>query len=216
MNLKAYASRDEWLKGRKRRIGGSDAAATIGASPYMTNVDLWEIKTGRKKHADISENDLVRYGTEAEEHLRELFKLDFPEYEVCYKPNNLWTSEQVPFAHASLDGWLIDKNGRCGILEIKTATITSALHRAKWNGQIPQNYYCQALHYMIVTGFEFVILKAQLKTQWPGQLPRLRTEHYQIERSEVQEDIEELYKAEKRFWEYVESDTRPPLILPNI
>lgn len=216
MTLQTYGSREEWLKGRKGRIGGSDAAATVGANPYMTNVQLWEIKTGRRQQSDISDNPLVRYGTEAEDHLRELFRLDFPDYEVFYKENNLWTNDKYPFAHASLDGWLIDKNGRCGILEIKTATITSALHRAKWNGQIPQNYYCQALHYMIVTGFEFVILKAQLKTQWPGQLPSLRTEHYQIERSEVQEDIKELYKAEKQFWEYVESDTRPPLILPNI
>lgn len=216
MILKTYGSREEWLQGRQGRIGGSDAAATVGASPYMTNVQLWEIKTGRRQQADISDNPLVWYGTHAEDHLRELFRLDFPDYEVFYKENNLWASEECPFAHASLDGWLKDGHGRNGILEIKTATITSAVQRAKWKDSIPQNYYCQVIHYLMVTGFEFAILKAQLKNEWPGQLPSLQTEHYLIERSEVQADIDYLREAEERFWYYVQKDKRPPLILPEI
>ena len=216
MRLQTYGSREEWLNGRRGRIGGSDAAAVVGASPYMTNVQLWEIKTGRRQQADISDSPLVWYGTHAEDHLRELFRLDFPDYEVFYRENNLWTSEECPFAHASLDGWLKDGQGRNGILEIKTATITSAVQRAKWDNQIPQNYYCQVLWYMMVTGFDFAILKSQLKTEWPGQLPSLRTEHYLIERSEVQQDIDYLREAGERFWYYVQKDKRPPLILPEI
>ena len=216
MRLQTYGSREEWLQGRLGRIGGSDAAATVGASPYMTNVQLWEIKTGRRRQNDISENPLVRYGTEAEYHLRELFRLDFPDYEVFYLENNMWSNEKYPFAHASLDGWLKDGKGRNGILEIKTATITSAVQRAKWKDQIPQNYYIQVLHYLMVTDCEFAILKAQLKSEWPGQLPSLRTEHYLIERSEVERDIDYLREAEERFWSYVEKDKRPPLILPEI
>lgn len=216
MKWKAYGSREEWLQGRKGRIGGSDAAAVVGASPYMSNTDLWEIKTGMAKQADISANELVRYGTQAEDHLREMFKLDFPDYEVFYEPNNLWLSAEVPFAHASLDGWLIDDKGRNGILEIKTATITSAVQRDKWNDKIPQQYYCQVLHYLMVTGFEFAILKAQLKTQWPGQLPEAKIKHYLIERQEVEGDIELLRNAEEKFWGYVQSGKRPPTILPEI
>lgn len=216
MTLETYGSREEWLQGRRGRIGGSDAAATVGASPYMTNVQLWEIKTGRRQQADISNNPLVWYGTHAEDHLRELFRLDFPDYEVYYKENNLWTNEKYPFAHASLDGWLKDDKGRNGIFECKTATITSAVQRAKWKDQIPQQYFCQVCHYLMVAEFDFAILKAQLKTEWPGQLPSLRTEHYLIERSEVQQDIDYLRDAEDRFWYYVQKDKRPPLILPEI
>lgn len=216
MRLQTYGSREEWLQGRRGRIGGSDAAATVGASPYMTNVELWEIKTGRRLQTDISNNPLVWYGAHAEDHLRELFRLDFPDYEVFYLENNLWTSEEYPFAHASLDGWIKDGQGRNGILEIKTATITSAVQRAKWQDGIPQQYYCQVCHYLMVTEFDFAILKAQLKTEWTGQLPSLRTEHYLIERSEVQQDIDYLREAEERFWYYVQKDKRPPLILPEI
>lgn len=215
MRLQTYGSREEWLNGRRGRIGGSDAAATVGASPYMTNVELWEIKTGRRQQADISENPLVIYGTEAEDHLRELFRLDFPDYEVFYLENNLWINDKFPFAHASLDGWLKDGQGRNGILEIKTATITSAVQRAKWKDGIPQNYYCQVLWYMMVTEFDFAVLKAQLKYDFHGDV-FLQTKHYFIERSEVEEDIEFLRQAAEKFWTYVQQDKRPPLILPEI
>ena len=216
MRLLTYGSHEEWLQGRQGRIGGSDAAAIVGASPYMTNEQLWEIKTGRRQQNDISDNPLVRYGTEAEEHLRELFRLDFPDYEVFNLENNLWTNDKFPFAHASLDGGLTDDKGRKGIPEIKTATITSSVQRAKWKDQIPQQYFCQVCHYLMVTEFDFAILKAQLKTEWPGQFPSLRTEHYLIERSEVQQDIDYLQEAEERFWSYIKKDKRPPLILPEI
>ena len=40
-------SRGDWLKQRSSRIGGSDAAAVLGKSPWKTNQRLWEEKTGR-------------------------------------------------------------------------------------------------------------------------------------------------------------------------
>ena len=43
------SNHEEWLKNRKNGIGGSEIAAAIGKNPYMTNVELWELKTGRKK-----------------------------------------------------------------------------------------------------------------------------------------------------------------------
>jgi putative phage-type endonuclease len=40
-------SRDDWLSVRRNGIGGSDAAAAVGLSPYMSSLELWLIKTGR-------------------------------------------------------------------------------------------------------------------------------------------------------------------------
>lgn len=40
-------SREDWLSVRKHGIGGSDAAAAVGLSPYMSPLELWLIKTGR-------------------------------------------------------------------------------------------------------------------------------------------------------------------------
>ena len=99
-------NRAEWLEQRKGRIGGSEAACIVGMNPYQTNVELWEYKTGRRIAEDISDKPFVKYGTNAEEYLRELFKLDYPQYNAHYVDNNMWLNEKYPFAHASLDGWL--------------------------------------------------------------------------------------------------------------
>lgn len=214
-NPRLYECRDDWLLARSRRIGGSDAAAVIGKSPYMTNERLWEIKTGRRPQPDISDDAAVWYGTEAETHLRELFKLDFPEYRVNYEPYNMFVNEETPWAHASLDGWLV-KDGRTGILEIKTAFVNSKLQADLWSDRIPDQYYCQLLHYLMVTGFDFAILKAQLKHQIGDELPYLQTRHYMIERSEVEGDIEYLKEAEREFWRCIKEDRRPATILPEI
>lgn len=208
--------RKTWLEERKKGLGGSDAAAVLGLNPYMTNVDLWKIKTGRKVQEDISEKPFVKYGTEAEKHLIALFALDFPQYEVIHTDNDLIRHPQYEFLHASLDGRLIEKaTGRRGILEIKTTNILQSMQNEKWNDAIPQNYFCQVLHYLNVTGFDFAILKAQLKTEWQNEI-RLTTRHYFFERKDFEEDIKVLEDAELKFWQHVANDTEPNLILPAI
>ena len=208
-------SRDEWLHARGKRIGGSDAASIINCNPYMTNADLWDIKTGRKAQEDISDKPYVKYGTEAEKYLRELFKLDYPEYTVFYEENNLFLNDRYPWAHASLDGWLKDEKGRLGIWECKTTEIRNASGWDKWDQTIPDNYFCQVLHYMAVVEAEFVVLKAQIKYMFQGET-RAQIRHYFMDRSEVADQIEYLVNAEKEFWNLIESDERPALFLPEI
>lgn len=215
---------EDWLQARAGRIGGSDASAIVGMNPYMTNIELWQIKTGQLVPEDISEKPYVKYGTQAEMHLRELFALDFPEYKVEYIENNMFLNDKFPFAHASLDGWLTEEvivnDGseiitRKGILEIKTTNILQSMQKEKWDRRIPDNYYIQILHYLMVTEFDFVVLKAQLKSEFKGEI-YLQTKHYKIERSEVEEDIKFLESSEKKFWKQVQERKRPALILPAI
>lgn len=207
------ASRADWLKHRTG-IGGSDAAAVIGMHPYMSNVDLFKIKTGQMEHT-IADAKAVEYGTNAEPLLRALFALDFPQFKVDYAENNMWHNGKYPFAHASLDGWLTDEQGHKGILEIKTANIMQSAQRAKWDDKIPDNYYCQILHYLAVTEFDFACLKAQLKTEYGGEV-RLQTKHYWIERAEVGQDIDYLMEREAEFAKCLEKEQCPSLILPKI
>ena len=214
VTMKTLASHEEWLASRKK-IGGSDAACILGLNPYKSNIELFDIKTGRAEQEDISDKPYVKYGTEAEEHLRELFKLDFPQYQVDYVENNMLTNDKYPFAHASLDGWITDENGRKGVWECKTTEIINPSQKAKWDNAIPDNYYIQVLHYLMVTEFDFAILKAQLKYRHNDEI-WLITKHYHIERSEVEEDIQYLAEKEKEFWGYIERNERPPLILPDI
>ena len=215
VKMLTFPSRAEWLKARKNYIGGSDASAVVGMNGYKSNVDLWLEKTGQIIPEDISDKPYVQYGHDAEPLLRELFKLDYPEYQVFYEENNMFLNDKYPWGHYSADGWLIDKDGRKGILEIKTTEILQSQQKEKWNKQLPDNYYIQTLHGLMIMEADFVILKAQLKTVFDG-IPYLQTKHYPIERAEVEEDIRYLAREESTFWRYVEQGKQPPLKLPNI
>ena len=215
VKMTVLKDREAWLKNRTRGIGGSDISAVVGLNPYKSNVDLWLEKTGQITPEDISDKDYVKYGTEAERHLRELFKLDFPQYTVDYVENNSFTNSKYPWAVASLDGWLTDENGRRGIWECKTTNILQSMQKEKWNNQIPMSYYCQVLFYMAVYEADFCVLKAQLKTMFNG-VPYIQTKHYFIERSEVQDDIDYLMRKGSEFWESLQSGQCPALVLPAI
>ena len=209
--------RKEWLQERLSGIGGSDASAVIGRNPYMSNVELWEIKTGLVIPEDIGDKPYVRYGVEAEPYLRAMFALDYPQYEVSYKDFDLIRHPEYPFIFATLDGRLIEKStGRKGVLEIKTTEILKSMQKEKWRDAVPDNYYCQVLWALLATGFEFIELKAQLKYQIEDTV-YLQTKHYHIERSEVEKDIEYLKEKAIYFWnENVLKKKKPSLILPPI
>lgn len=209
------SSREEWLKHRMQGIGGSEISAVVGLNPYMSNVDLWELKTGAVEPEDISDKPYIKYGTQAEPLLRELFKLDFPQYEVFYEENNSFRNSKFPWALASLDGWIRDENGRVGVWECKTTNILQSMQKEKWNHQIPSNYYCQVLFYMAVIEADFAVLKAQMKTEFNG-IPYLQTRHYFIERADVQEDMDYLMEKGAEFWESVKNKEKPGLLLPEI
>ena len=215
VHMKVLSNKEEWLKHRQNTLGGSEASAVVGMNPYKTNVDLWMEKTGLIVPEDISDKPYVKYGTEAEPLLRELFKLDFPQYEVFYTENNMFLNEKYPWGHYSADGWLKDENGRTGILEIKTTEILQSMQKEKWKDKLPDNYYIQLLHGFLIMEADFAVLKAQLKTVFDG-VPYLQTKHYTIERSEVEEDIQYLAKEEERFWQQVQNRQKPALILPEI
>lgn len=204
-----------WLKARTYGIGGSDASAILGMNPYKTNIELFEEKTGHRIPEDISDKPYVKYGTAAEPLIRQLFALDYPEYEISYRENRILRNKANPYMQASLDGELTDQAGRKGILEIKTCNILHPSQQEKWKDRIPDNYYIQVLHYLLVTGYQFVVLRAHLISAW-GQDKRTTAKHYFIERSEVENDLDMLANEERKFWGCVESKRKPPLILPEI
>lgn len=219
IDVKRYKTETEWLEARTSYIGGSDAACIIGFNPWKSNIELWREKTGRKQPDDISDNEAVKFGKEAEEHLRELFALDYRAagYLVLYEPLNMWTNTKYPWAHASLDGWILDESGnfeKRGILEIKTATINSASQARKWQNGIPDNYFVQILHYLAVTGSDFAILSAYLRYEIEGEEIEARIRRYRLERdAEVQKQIDYLMEKERLFSEHIKNDTEPPLVL---
>ncbi len=202
----------KWLEARKAGIGASDAASVIGMNPWKTNIELWEEKTGLVIPEDISDKPVVKYGNDAEGLLRELFILDHPQFDVKYEEYKMFYHKKYPFLFATLDGWIEGK--RNGVLEIKTTQIMNPMQWAKWKDGIPDNYYIQCLHQLLVTGFDFAILKAQIKHGY--ETVKLTTKHYTIDRKDVLDDMGYLLEAEIKFWDQVQKKEKPALILPAI
>lgn len=204
-----------WLKARTYGIGGSDASAIVGKNPYKTNIDLFEEKIGRKGNTILwisqsKDSSDMRFCQSSKTNIGLVRNILRYFYE-----NRILRSKQYPFLQASLDGELEDENGRKGILEIKTTNILQSMQYEKWKDRIPDNYYIQVLHYLLVTGYDFVVLRAYLMSEW-GNEKRATVKDYTIERSEVEEDLKFLLTEEQKFWKYVESGRKPPLLLPEI
>jgi putative phage-type endonuclease len=212
--MKRFPTKEAWKNARTDRVGGSEAAALVGLNPWLNNVELWKIKTGRMVPPEVK-NSAVAYGTKAEPLIRQFFALDNPQLVVDYVDNNMWINDDYPFAHASLDGWLTDEQGRKGVFESKTGTISSAAQRKKWDHRIPDNYYCQLLWYLGVTEFDFAMLRARLRYSDGMELKCIEKEYF-IEASEVRGDIDTIMEAGREFWTMVENDTEPGLVLPPL
>lgn len=57
--INATDNRDGWLKARKRGIGGSDAAAALGMSPWKTQLELYLEKRGELMAPDIDSEAML-------------------------------------------------------------------------------------------------------------------------------------------------------------
>lgn len=211
-----YKNREEWLKGRSAGLGASNSAAAVGMSKWETNVSLWEHITGNAKSDTLIGNAAVEFGVRAEPVVRELFKLKHPEYRVKYHQFDILYQSERTWLRATLDGELITDSPKRfgatnGVLEIKTATLRTKAQWEDWSGKMPQNYYCQCLHQLLATDWDYVILFALLM----GDKDWTVREFY-IDREDVEEDMKWLLDEETKFWGFVERNERPPEKLPMI
>lgn len=190
--------RESWLQMRGVGIGGSEAAAAIGMSPWQTPLDLWKLKCGIAAPKDLSGNPVVEQGVRMEPILRTFFIALNPQYKLEYYPYDLLFQAERPWLFATLDGELVEESGRRGVLEIKTGTPNGKAGWDKWaNGNLPENYFIQTLHQLLATDYDFVRLFACLYSA-NGDMT-LKT--YEIERADVSGDLEWLMQRETDFWE---------------
>lgn len=202
-----FSIREEWLKARETRIGGSEASSLIGMNKYTSLHDLWERKI-KGVQSDVS-NELIEYGNTMEPLLRELYRIKHPEMDVQYSGNTILYSKQYEWVSYSPDGLLWD-GSRAGILEIKTSFIRNSDMNSEWKDSIPQNYFIQVLWGMICTGFEFVDLIAELRYLDGNSSIR----QYHIEKIEVLDDMEYLLSESRKAWEhYFKSKIEPPITI---
>ena len=181
---------EEWLEHRRKSIGGSDASAIIGLNGYCSPYTVWADKLGKLPPKE--DNEAMRLGRDLEEYVAKRFTEETGK--KVRRENNILINPDIPFAHANVDRMIIGEDAG---FEAKT---TSALNLKKFkNGEYPENYYVQCVHYLMVTGCERWYLGVLILG--------VGFQHFVIERDES--EIEALRKSEADFWEYVKSEQAP-------
>jgi len=134
----------EWLEARKKGIGGSDAPAVLGVSPWRTALDVYYEKTD-PNYEPKPETEAMRWGAALEPVMRTEY-VRRTGYEIT-ATNTMLRHPEHEWMIASLDG--MTSTGR--VLELKTTR-----HVEGWGepytDQIPMHYLPQVHHYMAVTG----------------------------------------------------------------
>lgn len=207
--LEQYDDYDQWLHGRTKGIGGSDAAAICGQSRWRTLQDLWFDKIEGKRSE--AKGSAIDYGKAAEPALRILYAAKHTDQEVQYLPDSVLVQNDWPVRRYSPDGLIFEKDtDRRGILEIKTSQISNGHKAEKWREGVPIEYYLQVLHGLLVTGFDFVTFTAELR-YWDGRVEIIERS---FARDEVADDLMELDRIERETWsKYFDTKTIPPLTI---
>ncbi|WP_034293862.1 YqaJ viral recombinase family protein [Herbaspirillum sp. RV1423] len=191
--------RADWLEVRKTGIGGSDAAAAVGLSPYKSQLELWLEKTGRdadlpKPNPDDS-TEPVYWGTLLEPIVAAAYTKQTGHR--VRKINAVLQHPSIPFMLANLDREVVGVPG-VQVLECKTAGEYGA---KLWQEGVPEYVQLQVQHQLVVTGKQ----AADVAVLICGQ----KLEVHRIQRDD--QLISRLIPLEAKFWEYVVNDIPPPV-----
>ncbi|WP_070411128.1 YqaJ viral recombinase family protein [Pseudomonas lundensis] len=193
--------REDWLAVRKQGIGSSDAAAAVGLNPYKSQLELWLEKTGR-------DTSLPKLDPQDEESPAYWGNILEPIVATHYTKRSghrvrrinavlQHPDPKLPWMLANIDREVIGADD-VQILECKTAGINGA---RLWKEGVPEYVQLQVMHQLAVTGKQ----AADVAVLLGGQ----HLEIHRIERDESM--IARLVDLERLFWDYVVSDTPPPV-----
>ena len=172
------------IKDRKGYIGGSDAGRIINGDWLA----LWQEKTGRAKPEDLSRKLAVQIGIATEK-----VNLQFLQYELDCGIQHGYNVLQDDFMASHCDGIITDGDHGGILIEAK--------HTYEQNNfeKVAEFYYPQLQHYMMHSMTEYMYLSVIFGNS--------RHEHAVIDWDH--EYQKKLYKLEKAFWMFVETDTEP-------
>lgn len=189
---------EDWLEVRKNGIGGSDAAAAVGLSPYQSTLELWLVKTGRDANLPKPDPDdttePIWWGTILEPIVAASYTKQTGNR--VRRVNAVLQHPTIPWMLANIDREIVGVPG-VQILECKTAGEFGA---RLWREGVPEYVVCQVQHQLAVTGKQ----AADVAVLLCGQ----KLDVHRIERDD--EVIARLIELEAAFWQYVTSDTPPP------
>jgi putative phage-type endonuclease len=190
------ASREDWLQARTTGLGGSDAAAALGLSPWRSRYALWDEKT-RDELSD-EDNELLKWGRRLEPIIIQAFT-----EETGIKADRLpqmLRSREYPWMTVNLDAVILDEPS---IVEAKNTGWYQAGEWSDDEGQatVPDHYGAQGQHALAVTGLDSCWFSVLIGGN-------------DFRRIKVERDpalIADLVEMERAFWDLVEAGTPPAL-----
>ncbi|MEG0730688.1 MAG: YqaJ viral recombinase family protein, partial [Cetobacterium sp.] len=186
-----YKDGDEWLERRKLGIGGSDVAAILGESKYKCSLDVYNDKV---VGSDFKGNRATLMG----HRLEPVVVLDFQDKHPEFKVEILEKTLKKGKSLANIDRLIYHEDKGFGILECKT---TGAYNYKEWlEDTIPQEYYCQVMHYLAVTGLDYAYIGCLIGGR--------DYKEFYIERNE--EECKLILETCENFWKnHVEANNPP-------
>lgn len=183
--------RAAWLAERKKGLGGSDAAAVLGVSPWKSTFALWAEKTGLEPEDEMPE--WMEWGLRLEPAIASKYE-EVTGRRVIKPVAPITQHASRAYMFATLD---YHAEG-FGPLEIKTL----GFHKAdEWNGEPPLHYQIQLQHQMACTNAKrgsFAALIAGQKFVWCD-----------VERNDA--FIATLEQKCEEFWDMVCTGKQPPV-----
>jgi putative phage-type endonuclease len=185
--------RTEWLKNRINCVTGTDIGAIVGVSPYKTEWDIWEEKTGRGQ--EQSNTSVMQWGTILEPaiagYYEQLHGVTLTKGEFTNK-----LVENIPIG-GTPD--YIDETNRI-LIEVKTSKCPDEWG-VEGTDEVPYQYLCQVIWYMNLLNLS----QAKIIVLFFGS----DYKEYVVNFS--QEIFNSLLESAEEFWEKVKSDTPPEI-----
>lgn len=200
MNVAAITknmARNEWLKLRRKGIGGSDASAVAGLNRYKSPVGVFLDKTGQIEPDEAGE--AAYWGNVLEDVVAREFAIQTGLR--VQRSNKLYQHPEHKFMLGNVDRLILDKGGRgLGVLECKT---TSSFKMGEWEeDKVPDEYSIQLQHYMAVLGVDYGYFAVLIGGQ--------KFQYKLVERNE--RIIDSLIQIEDEFWNKHVVPGIPPMI----
>jgi len=137
----------EALAERRTGIGGSDIAAIMGVSPFLSALDVFRLK---KDLVEVPESEAMYWGSALEGAILDRYQADHPEVAVERNFELVRGRQPADWTIGTPDAFARSLGETYGV-EIKTTNAFAAQH---WDDGVPLHYQYQCQWYMFVCELE--------------------------------------------------------------
>jgi len=199
MEAQQSQARAAFHERRRHGIGGSDAAAVVGVSPWRGPLDVWSEKVGLVEPEERDE-EFLALGTVLEPYVAARYEREtglkvVPGVERW--KDGLAVHPRWPWQRAHPDAVILSEARGEGVLQIKS----TGFDDEEWKDGAPLHYTVQVQHEIAAADFQWGVLAVLFGA------PAFHFRFFEFERDH--EFIGALTETEAEFWRHVEEKIQP-------